>query len=129
MCCGGGAPAGDDRDDLLQSLPHSTGRSSGAGKQVPIIVMGLDLDDPDALDPFMPEVAEALRSQRMCSPPETTAMFITLIGKVGADDFKLNWAKEVSRDPILRVFMDQMKEASVLHCRPDGTIISHISLI
>ena len=100
-----------------------------AGKQVPMVVMGLNLDDPSTLDAFMPEVAEAFRNQRMCSPPDTAAAFITLMGQVSADEFKVKWADEVSRDPILAVFMGQMTEATVLHGLPDGTILSHISLI
>jgi hypothetical protein len=94
-----------------------------------MVVMGLDLDDPDNLDAFMPTISQTFVSQRMCSPPETSTMFITLMGGVTAEEFKVKWAKEIERDGILATFMKLMTEATVLHGLPDGTIISHISLI
>jgi hypothetical protein len=99
------------------------------GRAFPIVVIGLDVNDLASLDSFMVTVADTFRNQRMCSPPETTGFFVTLIGVLTAEGFKERWMKSVQADPILKLFMDQMTEATVLHGKPDGTVIDHISLI
>ena len=99
------------------------------GEQIQIIMMGLDVDDLGNIDAFMREVCAAFRSQRMMSPPQTSAMFVTLIGVLTAKEFKRRWAEAVARDPILAHFMARMEDASVLHGEQDGTVIEHIPLI
>ena len=94
-----------------------------------MVVIGLDVSDFDSLDSFMTTVAETFRNQRMCSPPETTGLFITLIGSLSAESFKEQWLKVIEDDPISKFFMTQMTEATVLHGKPDGSVIEHISLI
>ena len=98
-------------------------------EKVPIIMMGLDVDELDDLDAFMSQVAATFRTQRLLSPPETSAMFVTLVGPLTAAEFKRRWTKQVARDPILGQFMARMNDASVLHGERDGTVIDHISLI
>ena len=98
-------------------------------EKVPIIMMGLDVDELDDLDAFMSQVAATFRTQRLLSPPETSAMFVTLVGSLTAVEFKRRWTKQVARDPILVQLMARMHDASVLHGARDGTVIDHISLI
>ena len=98
-------------------------------EKVPIIMMGLQVDELDDLNAFMSEVAATFRIQRLLSPPETSAMFVTLIGALTAAEFKRRWTEQVKRDPILVQFMARMNDASVLHGERDGTVIDHISLI
>ena len=69
-------------------------------EKVPIIMMGLDVDELDDLDAFMSQVAATFRTQRLLSPPETSAMFVTLVGSLTAAEFKRRWTKQVARDPI-----------------------------
>jgi hypothetical protein len=97
--------------------------------KVPIIMMGLDVDELDDLDAFMSQVAATFRTQRLLSPPETRAMFVTLTGPLTATEFKRRWTEQVARDPVLGQFMARMDDASVLHGERDGTVIEHISLI
>jgi hypothetical protein len=96
--------------------------------ETPRIIIGLNIADLDTVPAFVTEVAERIKIQRMCSPLDTSVLFVTLIGSLTATRFKELWLVEVKRDEILSFFMAQMKEASVLHGKKDGTIIEHISL-
>lgn len=99
------------------------------GRALPMVVIGLDIDDPHSLDSFMLTVADTFKNQRMCSPPDTFGLFVTLIGELTAEDFKARWIRAAEADPIIKFFMGQMTEATVLHGKQDGTVIAHISLI
>lgn len=99
------------------------------GEKVPIMTIGLYVDDLDDIDAFMTEVGAAFRSQRMISPPETRALFVTLLGALTATEFKRRWAEQSRRDPALRSIMVRMETAAVLHWERDGTVIDHLSLI
>jgi len=94
-----------------------------------MIVIGLDISDLSSLDSFMKTVEDTFRNQRMCSPPQTSGVFFTLIGAFTADAFKERWILAAQSDPIIKAFMSMMTEATVLHGKPDGTVISHVSLI
>ena len=91
-------------------------------------MMGLDVDDLSSLDSFIPHVVEKVKLQRMCSPPDTAILFITLIGDLSASDFRRRWLEQVSKDEILTFFISRMKEATVLHGKRDGTVLEHVSL-
>jgi len=99
------------------------------GSPFPMVVMGVDIDDVATLDSFMQTVVATFKNQRMCSPPGTSGLFVTLMGGLTSETFKERWSVATGGDPILKAFMDRMTEASVLHGRRDGTVISHISLI
>jgi hypothetical protein len=51
------------------------------------------------------------------------------IGRAPPAAIEPRWTIATRRDPILKAFMDRMTEATVLHGKRDGTVISHISLI
>ena|ERR1051325_213653 len=99
------------------------------GSAFPMVVIGLDIDDLPGLEPFMKTVVDTFKNQRMCSPPQTAGLFVTLIGDLTTEMFKESWVAASRRDPILKAFMGLMKEATVLHGKRDGTVISHLSLI
>ena len=111
----------------IRNLLTKYGRRDG--ELVPIMMMGIDVDDLDHIDGFMARVGAAFRSQRMISPPETSAMFVSLTGALSAREFKRRWAQQWRRDPVLGRIMAHMAEASVLYGERDGTVIDHISLI
>ena len=46
--------------------------------EFPAIAMGLDILDADTADPSLDHVVEQFKMQRMCSPPETANMVITI---------------------------------------------------
>jgi len=99
------------------------------GRAFPMVVIGLDIDDLAGMDSFMQSVADMFKNERMCSPPQTSGLFVTLIGDLTTEMFKERWMAASKRDPIVKAFMALMTEATVLHGKRDGTVISHISLI
>ena len=46
--------------------------------EFPAIVMGLDIGDEETAGSFLDHVIEQFKSQRMCSPPKTAHMTITV---------------------------------------------------
>ena len=96
---------------------------------VPILVVGLDLDDLDGIEPFMMEVVEAIKLQRMRSPPETATLLISIIGLISTEEFKELWLQAAARDQILSFFMSRMDKAMVIRGQPDGTFLEEASLL
>ena len=92
------------------------------------IMMALSIQDPNC-EAFIQEVAEAFKSQRMASPPETQAFLITMIGELSADAFADRWLALAEADEILSTFMSQMSIADVVHGTPKGEMLGSVSLL
>src|SRR5204863_9596791 len=76
--------------------------------EFPAIVMGLNIPDADSADAFLDHVIEQFKNQRMCSPPTTANMTITLEGNMTAERFRDLWARRAATDPVLKAFMSMM---------------------
>jgi hypothetical protein len=85
--------------------------------EFPAIVMGLDIPDAAAAASFLDDVIQQFKNQRMCSPPTTAHMTITIAGNMSAGQFCNLWARRCADDPILKQFMSMMVLADVLHIR------------
>jgi hypothetical protein len=85
--------------------------------EFPAIVMGLNIFDEETAGSFLDNVIEKFKSQRMCSPPTTAHMTITVAGNMSAERFRDVWAQHSASDPILKHFMSMMVHADVLHIR------------
>jgi len=85
--------------------------------EFPAIVMGLDILDEATAESFLDHVIEQFKSQRMCSPPTTGHMTITIAGNMSAERFRDLWVQRAAADPILKHFMSMMVRADVLHIR------------
>jgi hypothetical protein len=85
--------------------------------EFPAIVMGLDIRDMETADSFLDHVIQQFKNQRMCSPPATANMTITLSGEMSAERFRDLWTLRYSTDWILKTFMSMMVLADVLHIR------------
>jgi hypothetical protein len=85
--------------------------------EFPAIVIGLNIVDDDTAESFLDCVVEQFNNQRMCSPPTTAHMTITIVGNMSAERFRDLWAQRAACDPILKVFMSKMVLADVLHIR------------
>ena len=96
--------------------------------EFPAIVMGLNVQDRQTVDSFLDHVIQQFKNQRMCSPPATTNMTITLAGEMSAEEFCAAWGIRASRDPVLKHFMSLMVLADVLHIR-GRELIDRASLI
>jgi hypothetical protein len=96
--------------------------------EFPAIVMGLDIHDLTSADAFLDHVIVQFKNQRMCSPPNTAHLTITIAGDMTAEEFRLHWLRRSDSDPILKHFMSLMVLADVLHIRR-GELLDHASLI
>ena len=96
--------------------------------EFPAIVMGLNLLDVDQAESFLDHVTEQFKNQRMCSPPQTTNMTITLAGEMTAETFSIMWRQRATSDPILNHFMSTMVFADVFHIQGE-TLLDRASLI
>ena len=85
--------------------------------EFPAIVMGLNMPDATSAAPFLDHVIQQFKNQRMCSPPNTANMTITLAGEITAEQFRDLWTQRYATDPILKTFMSMMVLADVLHIR------------
>jgi hypothetical protein len=85
--------------------------------EFPAIVIGLDIGDEETAESFLDHVIEQFKSQRMCSPPTTAHMSITVAGNMNAERFRDLWSQRSASDPILNHFMSMMVHADVLHIR------------
>jgi len=103
--------------DLVPNAIHnlSTKWFENESGKFPAIVMGLNIPDLTSADTFVDHVIVQFKNQRMCSPPETANMTITIVGSMTAGDFRNRWVQRASTDPILQHFMSLMVLADVLH--------------
>jgi hypothetical protein len=85
--------------------------------EFPAVVMGLDIPDIETADSFLDHVVQQFKNQRMCSPPTTANLTITLSGNMTAERFRDMWTQRSAADPILKAFMSMMVLADVLHIR------------
>ncbi len=99
------------------------------GESIIGIIMALSIQDPSGYDAFMPEVAEAFKSQRSNSPPETQAFLVTMIGEMSAEKFADHWSALAESDGMLSTFMSQMSIADVVHGTPKGEMMGNVSLL
>ena len=99
------------------------------GKPKFAVLVALDIDDPGTADGFIREVAKTFLSQRMCSPPETDGMLITIIGDLPAARCVEIWKQIMAEDKPLLFFMSQMGVADVIRGNAAGEQLEKVSLI
>lgn len=100
--------------------------NSGTGSA---IVMGVNIPDIETVDDFIRECVEKAKLQRMCSPPNTDRMLITVVSTISADRFVMTWKEVVAEDKIMAYFMSQMQKAEVLRGLKAGVTVDSASLI
>ena len=96
---------------------------------VSAIVMGLNISEPQTADAFIQEAAEKFKAQRMCSPPDTRVLLITLLSELPVSRFVERWRQITASDQILAFFMSQMRKADVLRGTAVGQTLETASLI
>ena len=96
---------------------------------VPVVVMGLNIDDVENIDEFVLEAAEKFKVQRMCSPPTTSGFLITIISPIPLKRFVSRWRQLAGEDKILGFFMAQMQKADVLRGTTAGVTLETASLV
>jgi hypothetical protein len=85
--------------------------------EFPAIVMGLNIHEVATFEAFLDEVIQQFKNQRMCSPPDTANMVVTLAGEMTSEKFCTVWHQRTASDPVLKHFMSMMVVADVLHIK------------
>jgi hypothetical protein len=106
---------------------RTTELESDAGPMVAIF-LSLECGDTDTADSFCSEVAEVFKAHRMCSPPNTSVLLVTLIGHLTASHFARRWREIAEGDPVLRHDLSLMRMADVVHGTADGEVLETVSL-
>ena len=104
---------------------------SGGTPQEPLIAIlaNLDMNDPATADEFLRDVCKTFISHRMCSPPETNMMLLTVIGDISAARCVEVWRQFMAQDKVLCFFMSQMKAADVVRGDQSGAELEKLSII
>lgn len=96
---------------------------------VTAIVMGLEIPEPQSADAFIREVAEKFKAQRMCSPPDTSIMVVTIVSEMPVSSFVSRWRQLEADDKVLEAFMSKMRRADVLRGTVAGQALETVSLL
>jgi len=99
--------------------------------EVPIfaVMIAANVLDPTNLRPFVGEIVEQFKMQRMMSPPSTTHMLLSVRGETTAAAIKAVWDELVADDPVVRFFMTQMLVADVVRAGRTGPALEQLSLL
>jgi hypothetical protein len=87
----------DDEWKLHPQSRHEWFRNDAG--DFPAIVMGLNIFDEETAESFLDHVIEQFKSQRMCSPPTTAHMTITVAGNMSAERFRDVWGSTFCKRP------------------------------
>lgn len=98
------------------------------GLEFPAVVLGLNIHCIKTYPKFMDEVIELFKNQRMCSPPETNHLTITIAGLIDSQTFVKDFRNYLKDDPILAQFISQMLMADVLQIS-NGKLLNKSSII
>jgi hypothetical protein len=93
------------------------------------ILTNLDIHDSATGEAFLREVAKTFVSQRMCSPPQTNGMLLTIIGDWPAAKCAEVWRQIMSEGKVLLFFMSQMRVADVIRGSASGEQLEQVSII
>lgn len=93
------------------------------------IMIALNMDTPDQTGQFVTDLVERFKAHRMISPPDTSLLLVTVIGKFDGPAFLSAWRERVQLDPVVRAFLSQMEIATCIHGTASGKAIDEFSLI
>jgi hypothetical protein len=93
------------------------------------ILTNMDINNSAAADGFLREVAKTFVSHRMCSPPQTNGMLLTIIGDLSAATCVELWRQIMNEDKALLFFMSQMRVADVIRGSASGEELERVSII
>ena len=93
------------------------------------IFVGFDIDDRKSIPELVSVLAERFKVQRMVSPPDTSLLFVSVIGDFDSSSFVEAWQPMVKRDPALSLFISQLQLAGLVHGTRDGRVLAEASLL
>jgi hypothetical protein len=77
------------------------------------VMIAVAIPDVQTADAFIAEVVEKFKEHRMGSPPDTSCLFVSMVGELPAAQFVRRWRELVATDQILATFMSTMRYAIV----------------
>lgn len=105
-----------------QELQGPDGASHG-------IFIGFDIDDRRFIPELVSVLAEQFKLQRMVSPPDTSILFVSVIGDFEPSTFVEAWQPTVRQDSVLSHFIAQLERGALFHGTRDGRVLAEASLL
>jgi hypothetical protein len=93
------------------------------------IFVGFDINDRKSTPELVSALAEQFKLQRMISPPDTSLLFVSVIGDFESSAFVEAWQTTVKRDAALSHFISQFQRAALVHGTRDGRVLAEESLL
>src|SRR3954466_15471071 len=93
------------------------------------IFIAADLYSASGLDALIDDLVERFKVHRMVSPPETSLLLITILGKCDASDVAARWRKRVAGDKMATVWMARMKKADVGVGTSRAMVTAYLSIL
>ena len=93
------------------------------------IMVALNVDTPGQTATFASEVIDTFMAHRMCSPPDTSVLVVSVIGPVDLFTFRQVWVDRAAQDQALGYFLRQMSTAECVHGTRSGLVLETVSLL
>lgn len=114
----------------MNTIAHiKTESVTGPAGPTTAMMINLDIENPESIHDFLPDVIEQFKLNRTVAPPNTSMMLVTVIGNLSASSFSELWNNEVAEDQIVCAFMSLMQVADVVQGDDKGNVISKSSLL
>jgi hypothetical protein len=96
------------------------------------IMAAINTDADGTPAPFVRELAETIALHRLCSPPDTSVLVVSVIGPFDSAAFQATWRATLS-EPVpqmqaLRFFVQEMTTAELAHGTREGLVLETVSL-
>ena len=92
------------------------------------IMIALDFDEPSRLKDLAAEAVDRFKVHRMISPPDTSILLVTIVGDLDVCEFANAWKAKVASDPVLGLFMSQLRLAECVCGTAAGEVLASSSL-
>jgi hypothetical protein len=112
-----------------QIVEVKTIQAGTADEPIFAVMIAANVLDATDLRPFVAEIVEQFKVQRMISPPSTTHMLLSVRGDTTAAAIKALWDELAAADPVVRFFMTQMLVADVVRAGRTGPALEQVSLL
>ena len=93
------------------------------------IMIAVNVERPEESASFASHVIERFKVQRLCSPPDTSVLVVSVIGPVDFTAFTEAWIVAAGTDKGLREFLSRMQTAECVHGTEAGDVIATASLL
>jgi hypothetical protein len=105
---------------------------SGEGVETHGIMVAVNTGDVGMPNVFVAELAKTISLHRLCSPPDTSVLVVSVIGAFDAARFQEDWVQAVTGEAAemkaLRFFLSEMRIATLSHGKRDGTVLQTVRL-